>query len=149
MNKPFVPTAEQRQNVEAMTGFGIAQEDIARLIKNPATGKPLHTKSLRKYFADEIATGLTKATAAFAQSLFAEATKGEDPASRVSAAKFWLSRRAGWKETVVQEHTGKDGKPIDVRQRISLKIDRLHEALKRREAGDTVESAAGQGSEEL
>lgn len=149
MNKPFVPTAEQRQNVEAMTGFGIAQDDIARLIKNPATGKPLDTKSLRKHFADEIATGLTKATAAVAQSLFADATKGKDPSSRVSAAKFFLSRRAGWKETVVQEHTGKDGRPIDVRQRISLKIDKLHEALKRREAGGTAEGAAGLGSEEL
>jgi hypothetical protein len=45
MRKPFVPTAEQRQNVETMTGYGISQDDIARLIKNPATGKPLDEKS--------------------------------------------------------------------------------------------------------
>ena len=63
MHKPFVPTAEQRQNVEAMTGFGIALGDIARLIKNPATGKPLDLKTLHKHFADEIVTGQTKAVA--------------------------------------------------------------------------------------
>jgi hypothetical protein len=112
MRKPFVPTAEQRQNVEAMTGFGIAQADIARVIKNPANGKPIDEKTLRKHFADEIATGLTKATAALAQSLFAEATKGEDSRSRVTAAMFWLGRRAGWKETTVAQHEGKNGGPI-------------------------------------
>jgi hypothetical protein len=108
----FVPTAEQRQNVEEMTGFGIAIEDIARLIKNPENGKPIDEKTLRRHFADEIATGRTKAIAAVAQSLFAEATKGEDPRSRVSAAQFWLSRRAGWRETSVAQHEGKDGGPI-------------------------------------
>jgi hypothetical protein len=149
MRKPFVPTAEQRQNVEAMTGYGIGQDDIARLIKNPETGKPLDGKSLRKYFADEIATGLTKATPQVAQSLFAEATKSKDPRSRVSAAIFWLSRRAGWKETIVQEHAGKDGAAIDVRHSIELKLDRLHQTLSRREASDTPEGAAGSGSEEL
>lgn len=143
MSKPFVPTAEQRQNVEAMTGFGIAQEDIARLIKNPETGKPLDMKSLRKHFPDEVATGLTKANAAVAQSLFAEATKGEDASSRVSAAKFWLSRRAGWKETTVTEHVGKDGEPIDVRHSIELKLDRLAQTLARRAPSDTDEGAAG------
>jgi hypothetical protein len=149
MNKPFVPTAEQRQNVEAMIGFGIPIDDIARLIKNPATNKPLDLKTLRKHFADEIATGFTKATAAVAQSLFAEATKGGHPPSRVSAAQFWLSRRGGWKETTVTEHTGKDGTPIDVRHSIELKLDRLHQTLTRREAGDTTEDAAGEDSGEL
>jgi hypothetical protein len=149
MRKPFTPTAEQRQNVEAMTGFGIAIEDIARLIKNPETGKPLNKKTLLKHFPDEIATGQTNAIAQVAQALFKEATKGEDPRSRVSAAMFWLSRRAGWKETTVTEHIGKDGAPIDVRHSIELKLDRLRQTLTRREAGDTPEAATGQGSEEL
>jgi hypothetical protein len=112
MRKPFVPTADQRQNVEAMTGFGIPEDDIARLIKNPATGKAIDIKTLRKHFPDEIATGMTNAIAQVAQSLVKEATKGEDPRSRVAAAIFWLSRRAGWKETKVAQHEGKDGGPI-------------------------------------
>jgi hypothetical protein len=149
MNKPFVPSAEQRQNVEAMVGFGIPVDDIARLIINPATGKPIDKKSLYKHFADEIATGHTKAIAAVAQSMFVEATKGEHPPSRVSAAQFWLSRRGGWKETTVTEHIGKDGSPIDVRHSIELKLDRLHQTLTRREAGATPEDATGEGSGEL
>ena len=81
-----------------------------------------------------------------AQSLFKEATKGEDPRSRVSAAIFWLCRRAGWKETKITEHIGKDGAAIDVRHSIELKLDRLHQTLTRREASDTPE---GTDSEEL
>jgi hypothetical protein len=49
MRKTFTPSAEQRGNVEAMVGFGIPQTDIARLIKNPETGKPIDEKTLCKY----------------------------------------------------------------------------------------------------
>jgi hypothetical protein len=106
MSKQFAPTADQRGNVEAMTGFGIPEAEICRLIKNPETGQPIDKKTFELHFADEIATGLTKANAAVAQSLFAEATKGQDPRSRIDAAKFWLSRRADWKETSVYHHKG-------------------------------------------
>jgi hypothetical protein len=63
MSKKFAPTSDQRGNVEAMTGFGISQEEICRLIHNPETGKPIDKKTLELHFADEIATGQTKANA--------------------------------------------------------------------------------------
>jgi hypothetical protein len=59
MSKKFAPTVDQRGNVEAMTGFGISQEEICRLIKNPETGKPIDKKTLELHFADEIETGQT------------------------------------------------------------------------------------------
>jgi hypothetical protein len=40
-----------------LTGLGIPQTDICRLVTNPQTGKPLDPKSLRKHFALEISTG--------------------------------------------------------------------------------------------
>jgi hypothetical protein len=45
MNR-FVPTEEQRRNVEAMTGFGIPQEPICLLIHNPETGRPIDIATL-------------------------------------------------------------------------------------------------------
>src|SRR5579884_3565593 len=40
---------------------------------------------------------------------------GKDPRARVTAQIFWLKTRAGWKETTLNEHTGKDGRPIVIR----------------------------------
>ena len=92
------PTMETRRQVESMAGFGIPQEDIARSL-----GMVIRT--LKKFYKVELATGSIKANAAVAQNLFRRATS-EDSQS-VSAAIFWLKTRAGWKETVVQEHAGK------------------------------------------
>ena len=54
------------------------------------------------------ATAAVKANSMVAQSLFNRAVKG-DGAAATSAAIFWLKARAGWRERVVQEHTGPDG----------------------------------------
>jgi hypothetical protein len=43
----FVPTTEQRDNVEALTGYGIPHEEICRLVINPRTGRPIDDKTLR------------------------------------------------------------------------------------------------------
>jgi hypothetical protein len=130
MSKPFQPTKEQRDNVEAMTAYGIPQEDIARLIKNPETGERIDTKTLRKYFAEEVETGLAKANAKVASSLYDMATKGDTSGTKLGAAAFWLARRAGWKETSTHEHVGKDGDAIridDARARLIHELDRVAE----------------------
>src|SRR5438105_205138 len=55
--KAFVPNPEHRNIVRTVTGLGIPQKHICRLVTNPQTGKPLDPKSLRKHFALEIRTG--------------------------------------------------------------------------------------------
>jgi hypothetical protein len=130
MSKPFEPTKEQRANVEAMMAYGIPQEDIARLIKNSETGESIDRKTLRKYFAEEIDTGLTKANARVASSMYEMATKGDTSGPKLGAAAFWLARRAGWKETSTHEHVGKDGDAIridDARARLIHELDRVTE----------------------
>lgn len=86
-----------------MVAAGFPQEQIAEQIN-------LDRKTLRKHFRVEIDTGKTSANAMVARSLFKKAT-GDGPQS-VSAAIFWLKTQAGWKETTVNEHTGKDGAPL-------------------------------------
>jgi len=55
--KAFVPNPAQRNMVRKLTGWGIPQQHICRVVTNPQTAKPLDPKSLRKHFALEIGTG--------------------------------------------------------------------------------------------
>ena len=123
----FQPTEEQRRQVEAMVGYGIREADIAKLIVNPQTHRPIDEKTLRLHFGDEIARGQVKANAAVAQTLFKLATGGN-----VAAAIFWAKTRMRWKETNVAESVGKDGGPIEVtdaRERLRSRIARLAAGL--------------------
>lgn len=100
---PHQPTDAQRKQVEAMAGYGIPEIDIARSVG-------ISDMTLRKYYRSELDNGVTKANSAVAQSLYKKATS--DGSQSVTAAIFWLKTRAGWKETVVNEHTGPNGGPI-------------------------------------
>jgi hypothetical protein len=123
-----VPTKEQRDNVESLTGYGIPHEEICRLVINPRTGCPIDDKTLRRHFRSELETGYVKANAKVAQSLYQQATGGGDWTKAIPSCGIWWSKtRMGWKETSVNEHTGKDGGPIEhshARQRIEFLLNR-------------------------
>lgn len=116
---PFQPTDEQRRQVEAMVGYGMPEGQIALLILNPQTNRPIDEKTLRRHFRSEIDRGQVKANAAVAQSLFRLATGGN-----VTAAIFWAKTRMGWKETTVLEHdvTGRLAESLDAARK------RIHDA---------------------
>ena len=84
-----VPTDETRNMVESLSGFGIPQDEIARLVG-------IDPKTLRFHYADQIELGGIKATAKVAQNLFTMACK--PTREGLSAAIFWLKVRAGWSE---------------------------------------------------
>ena len=113
----FTPTDEQRRMVEAMTGYGIPQGDIARVIG-------IDDETLRLRFREELDTGTAKANTRVAEFLFEQATgqRGEGSGS-VAAAIFWMKSRARWKETNATEHSGPDGKPIEIADQ-SAEIER-------------------------
>ena len=130
MSKKFAPTADQRGNVEAMTGFGISQEEICRLIKNPETGKPIDMKTLELHFAEEIATGATKANATVGRVAYATIARApggidKDDHVRGDLTKFWLARRMGWKDTSVHQHEGIIDDGSSARERLIRDLDRL------------------------
>jgi hypothetical protein len=85
----YVPTDESRNMVESLSGFGIPQDEIARLIG-------IDPKTLRLHYADQIELGGIKATAKVAQNLFTMACK--PTREGLQAAIFWLRVRAGWSE---------------------------------------------------
>ena len=146
--KPFVPTEEQRQNVEAMTGFGIPQEEIVRLIKNPETGEPIDEKTLRLHFAEEIATGLTKVKANVGRFIYASIVGlpggiTHEP-SRAHLAEFFADRRMGWSQKSIHEHTGKDGAPLDnAIHIISAALDKIAERIAGDANGGAIKAGAG------
>jgi len=86
-----------------MCGYGVPELEISRVIG-------ISDVTLRKYYRRELDIGITKANAKVAQSLFQKATG--DGSQSVTAAIFWMKTRAGWKETVINEVTGKDGLPL-------------------------------------
>ena len=83
------PTEKDRKIVESMTGYGIPEEDIARVI---GISKP----TLHKWYQHELDTGHIKANSQVAQSLYQKATGNGQGA--VTACIFWLKVRAGWVE---------------------------------------------------
>lgn len=99
------PTDASRKQVESMAGYGIPEDDIALSLD-------ISAPTLRKHYRRELDMGHIKANSAVAQSLFKKATG--DGSQSVTAAIFWAKTRMGWKETVVSEHTGKDGTPLQV-----------------------------------
>jgi hypothetical protein len=118
MTRPsFVPSADQRDIVEATIAFGIPEAQVCHLIKNPQTGKPISEHTLRKHFAAEIAIGAVKLKSLVGTLIVNTILGRKDPVSkeplgindnhaRAMLTVFFAKTRMGWKETTVQEHTG-------------------------------------------
>jgi len=91
------------KQVESLAANGLTQEQIAC-----ALGISESTLTKRKKentdFADAIKRGKAKGIALVTNKLM-ESIKG----GNMTAMIFFLKTQAGWKETNVQEHTGKDG----------------------------------------
>lgn len=96
---PYVPTQDHRALVETLTGYGIPQDDIAKLIINPTTGKPIDGKTLRAYYRHELDVGTTKANAKVAGALFKNAVTPTEryPGGNPVCQIFWLKTRAGYR----------------------------------------------------
>lgn len=95
-------TADQRAQVEALAAY-LSQDQIADYfgISRPTFAAMIERDndiSLR------YKKGKAKAIGLVAQGLLQKARNGD-----TASAIFYLKTQAGWKETNVQEHTGKDG----------------------------------------
>ena len=88
----FVPADHERQQVEALSGYGLPQDQIAVLIRG---GIALET--LREHFAKELVSGKAKASGQIGKTLFQKAMGGD------TAAMIWWSKaQMRWAET--QKH---------------------------------------------
>ena len=85
----YEPTDKDRRIAEAMAGWAIPQERIARIIG-------IDPKTLRKHFGEELAFGSAKLEGQLAQNLLRIA-KGPDRQALI-ATIFALKARFGWVE---------------------------------------------------
>lgn len=109
----FVPTDDERKQVEALSGYGLPQDQIAILIRG---GIALET--LRQHFATELVSGKAKANGQVGKTLFQKAMGGD------TAAMIWWSKsQMRWAETQKHEHTGSDGAPIEIKKIERVLID--------------------------
>ena len=89
----FEPTDEQRAMVERAAGLGVTQDNICALLG----GMSKHT--LENHFREELDRGIALIQYKVGSSLVDNALNGN-----VKAQMFYLTRRAGWKETQVIEN---------------------------------------------
>jgi hypothetical protein len=112
--------------VEAMAGYGVPEADIAGVLG-------IDPKTLRKHYRHELDHGHVKANAKVAENLYRKATG--DGREAVIAAIFWLKTRAGWKETMVQEHAARDENMVIFRTIVDPAPPSAHEVIAQRIEG--------------
>lgn len=106
---PFEPKEEQRAQVETLSGLGLRFEEIAILIDNPDTGRPIDVDTLKRHFRLELERGIPKANSMVAQSLYKRAIDPLGGSGSVTAGIFFAKCRMGWKETTVVQVEDKSG----------------------------------------
>lgn len=94
------PTEEQRRQVETLSGYGLTQEQIARMLK-------LSLPTLRKWCHHEMKSGKDKAYTQAVNSLFSNIKKGKE-----ASIFFYLKTQHCWRETNRTELTGANGTPL-------------------------------------
>jgi hypothetical protein len=122
----FNPTAEQRGWVEALKSYGVPEAEICLLIKHPETGAPISLETLRKHFAEEIATGAGKTKLLVGNRIVASILGRDggltDEPTRAKLTILFAKTRMGWNEVT----SGPDS--IDataMRRRLLNKLDQL------------------------
>ena len=115
----MVPTDEEREMVEKLSGFGLQQESIAAMVRDG-----IHIDTLRDHFKRELELGRAKAHGKIGKTLFDKAMAGD-----TGSLIWWTKTQMRWAETQKHEivHTG-----------ISI-TDALEAAKARLIAGDIIE----------
>ena len=85
--------------VEAMAGFGIPEDKMCQVLRNPYSDEPISGTTLRKHFRSELDSGHAKADTMVATGLFKNATTATPtyPGGIPVAQIFWLKTRARWR----------------------------------------------------
>lgn len=97
------PTEEKREVVRALVSFGVSYKDIAKYIG-------ISVGELAVHYREELDTGATHANMQVARCLYELAISGRN----IKATMFWLKARAGWRDVIGHEVTGKDGGPLQL-----------------------------------
>lgn len=116
----WIPTAQNIQDVEEMAARGMTEYQIAS-----ALGISQETLIQRKKefteFSESIKRGKIKGLQQITGALFKSALEGN-----TTAQIFYLKTQCQWKETTVNELTGKDGKAIEHEVKSKISVDLIN-----------------------
>jgi len=84
----FEPTDEERKQVEAMAGYGVAEAHIAALIRGG-----IGVSTLRERFKENLEQGRAKAHAGIGKTLYQKAINGD-----VASLIWWTKTQMRWTE---------------------------------------------------
>jgi len=104
----FQPTEKDRALVKDMSRCSMPQAAMTLMVRWP-DGRPISQKTLRAHFADELITGHIEVGMSLYGALYKKAMAGD-----VGALCFLLKVGYGFRETIHQEVTGKDGTPLGI-----------------------------------
>jgi hypothetical protein len=108
---PLTFDRHARDLVEALVGYGLTHRQVATLVRDARTGRPISERSLRAHFPVELKRGGARVHAVAVQRMHQIIARGkESVAARL--IEFHLKTRCGWKETNALEVTGRDGAPL-------------------------------------
>lgn len=140
----FNPTTEQRALVEAMIGCCESEAEICRLIKNPATGKPISKKMLHEHFPAEITAGAVK-VGALVNNWIVKAILGrgdvKDERLRVQLAICYAKTLMGQNEIVTHGRGRVD--PRDLAEARRRNLEMVVEVARRLQPKETGEPSEG------
>lgn len=91
------PTEEQRKQIQTLAGFGLTQEQIARVIG-------IDRKTLAKYCSEDYAKGKDIALTQAVQSLFHNIKKGKE-----ASIFFYLKTQHRWREIPKDDEPNRSG----------------------------------------
>ena len=115
---PFVPTPEMRNVVGLASGWGLPQDQIALLITNPSTGKPINEDTLKIHFEEELKQGISWANLILSKTAYYVAVHDKNPSMLIFLLKCRLRFRTsdGLEELpLIPEDAPRD--PTDVARR--------------------------------
>ena len=92
---PHKPTEQSRNMVKEAVGMGMEQTMISRLLN-------IAPKTLRRFYREELDTGLAIANMVVAKALYGQAKSGKNTIASI----FWLKARDGWQDTQKTVHEG-------------------------------------------
>ena len=120
LEQRFAPTQEQRDLVRLLAGYGIPPERICKVIRNPATRRPIGEETLRKRFEDELETGAAEMDAVCVGMLSTKIRQGN-----IVAIIWYMKNRMGWRD--VTEQQGRNAVDLSIAIKPEELADKLRE----------------------
>lgn len=110
---------EQAKIAETCAGLGLKDVNIATILK-------MSRATMCRLYAKELANGRAVALQNVAKTAYQMAISGKVPAMTM----FWLKCQGEWREVQRVEHSGPEGKPMEVQAAPTLSRDQIRQAAK-------------------